>query len=195
MRSPPLLVTIFHYSILAGMLGRGPHTLSTACSGRRFAPPLMPSVCAVHAVMLGGVSPLSRGAWSRRTREAPGRPREGASEGRVERTGGARATHRIQGGGPSGRAGTRPGSPPASSGRCFIKPASRHGRYDRIPRAASPVPRAVACHGNGLRAESAGLRPGAESAAGLVPAPRQGRPARSYRSGRGCAYGRVPDRV
>src|SRR5262245_60796166 len=32
MRSLPLLVTIFHYSIPAGMLGRGPHTLSTPCS-------------------------------------------------------------------------------------------------------------------------------------------------------------------
>jgi hypothetical protein len=40
----------------------------------------MPGVCAVHAVMLGGASPLSRCAWSRRTRAAQGRPREGASE-------------------------------------------------------------------------------------------------------------------
>src|SRR5262245_35261500 len=32
MPSLSLLVTIFYYSIPAGMLGRGPHTLSTACS-------------------------------------------------------------------------------------------------------------------------------------------------------------------
>jgi hypothetical protein len=51
--------------------------------------PLTARVCAVHAVMLGGASPLSRCAWSRRTREAPGRSREGASEGRVERRCGA----------------------------------------------------------------------------------------------------------
>jgi hypothetical protein len=31
LRSPALLVTVFYYSIPAGMLGRGPHTLSTAC--------------------------------------------------------------------------------------------------------------------------------------------------------------------
>ena len=35
-----------------------------------------PGVCAVHAVMLGGESPLSRYTWSRRTREAQGRHRE-----------------------------------------------------------------------------------------------------------------------
>jgi hypothetical protein len=34
MRSPSLLVTISYYSIPAGMLGRGPHTLSTQWSGR-----------------------------------------------------------------------------------------------------------------------------------------------------------------
>lgn len=39
--------------------------------------------------MLGGARPLSRDAWSRRTREAPGRLREEASEGSVERTCGA----------------------------------------------------------------------------------------------------------
>src|SRR5262245_10228283 len=33
-RSPPLLGTIFHYSIPVGMLGRGPHTLSMACRRR-----------------------------------------------------------------------------------------------------------------------------------------------------------------
>ena len=32
MRSPSLLVTISYYSIPAGMLGRGPHTLSRAWS-------------------------------------------------------------------------------------------------------------------------------------------------------------------
>jgi hypothetical protein len=38
---------------------------------------------------LGGKSPRSRGTWSRRTREAQGRSREGASAGSVERRGGA----------------------------------------------------------------------------------------------------------
>jgi len=42
-------------------------------------------VCAVHAVMLGGESPLSGFTWSRRTREAQGRHRELGSEGSVER--------------------------------------------------------------------------------------------------------------
>ena len=42
----------------------------------RFSARLMPGVCAVHAVMLGGESPLSRCTWSRRTREAQGRHRE-----------------------------------------------------------------------------------------------------------------------
>ena len=55
----------------------------------------MPGVCAVHAVMLGGESPLSRCAWSRRTREAQGRHREVGSEGSVERMCGARDTNRI----------------------------------------------------------------------------------------------------
>jgi hypothetical protein len=32
MRSPSLLVIISYYSIPAGMLGRGPHTLSIACT-------------------------------------------------------------------------------------------------------------------------------------------------------------------
>jgi hypothetical protein len=45
----------------------------------------MPCVCAVHAVMLGGISPLSRYAWSRRTKEAPGRHIEGASAGSMGR--------------------------------------------------------------------------------------------------------------
>jgi hypothetical protein len=72
----------------------------------------MPGVCAVHAVMLGGESPLSRYAWSRRTREAQ---------------------------------------------RCFINRASMHGRYDRLPREASHVPREVACYGNWLRDEESSL--------------------------------------
>ena len=75
---------------------------------------LMPGVCAVHAVMLGGASPLSRCAWSRRTREAPGRHREVGSEGRAERMCGARDTNPIGGVVPSGRAGTRPQSPPST---------------------------------------------------------------------------------
>ena len=95
---------------------------------------LMPGVCAVHAVMLGGESPLSRYAWSRRTREAQGRHREVGSEGSVERRCGARDTNRIRGVVQSGRAGTRPQSPPSTIGLCFINPASMHGRYDSLPR-------------------------------------------------------------
>jgi hypothetical protein len=77
---------------------------------------LMPSVCAVHAVMLGGASPPSRYSWSRRTREAQGRHREVGSEGSVERTCGARDTNPIRGVVPSGRAGTQPSSPPSTGG-------------------------------------------------------------------------------
>jgi hypothetical protein len=47
-------------------------------------------VCAVHAVMLGGESPLSRCAWSRRTREAPRRHREVGSERRPPPSGAVR---------------------------------------------------------------------------------------------------------
>jgi hypothetical protein len=65
-------------------------------------------VCAVHAVMLGGESPLSRCAWSRRTSEAQGRHREVGSEGSVERMCGATDRNRIQGVVRSGRVGTRP---------------------------------------------------------------------------------------
>src|SRR5882724_315021 len=50
------------------------------------------SANAGHAVMLGGESPLSRCAWSRRTSEAQGRHREVGSEGSVERMCGASAT-------------------------------------------------------------------------------------------------------
>jgi hypothetical protein len=57
------------------------------------------------------------------------------------------------------------------------------------------VPQAVACHGNGLRAEEAGLLPGEASAEGRVPAQTQGRPERSSRGVRGGEYGSVPDRV
>jgi hypothetical protein len=66
------------------------------------------SVCAVHAAMRGSASLLSRGAWSRRTREAQGRSREGASAGSVEQTCGARDTNRIPGVIQPERAGTRP---------------------------------------------------------------------------------------
>ena len=59
------------------------------------AAPLSLRVCAVHAVILGGISPLSRCAWSRRTREAQGRHREVGPEERVERMCGARDTNRI----------------------------------------------------------------------------------------------------
>jgi hypothetical protein len=91
----------------------------------------MPGVCAVHAVMLGSESLLSRCAWSRRTREAHGRHREVRSEGSVERTCGARDTNRIGGVVQPGRAGTPQHSPPSTIGLCLIHSASRHGRYDR----------------------------------------------------------------
>src|SRR4030095_12126104 len=122
--------------------------VSVACG-----PPFTASVCAVHAVMLGSESLLSRCAWSRRTREAQGHCREVMSEGSVERTCGARDTNRIQGVVRSGRAGTQQQSPPSTVGACFINPASMHGRYDSVPREASSVPREVACHGNGLSTE------------------------------------------
>jgi hypothetical protein len=94
----------------------------------------MPSVCAVHAVMLGGESPPSRCTWSRRTREAQGRHRKAGSEGSVERRCGARDTNRIRGVVRSGRVGTRPQSPPSTIGAYFINPASMHRRYDSLPR-------------------------------------------------------------
>jgi hypothetical protein len=128
----------------------------------------MPGVCAVHAVMLGGASPPSRYTWSRRTREAQGRHREVGSEGSGERTCGTRNTHRIEGVGQPGRAGTQPHSPPSTSGLCVINSASMHGRYDRLPREASQVPRAVAGHGNGLSVESSELIAWEESADGRV---------------------------
>src|SRR5262247_4178372 len=84
--------------------------------------------------MLGGESPPSRYAWSRRTREAPGRHREVGSEGSVERMCGARDTNRIRGVVRSGRVGTRPQSPPSIIGAYFINPASMHRRYDSLPR-------------------------------------------------------------
>ena len=73
----------------------------------RFQARLSAGVCAVHAVMLGSESLLSRYSWSRRTREAPGRHREVGSEGSVERRCGARDTNRIRGVVRSGRAGTQ----------------------------------------------------------------------------------------
>jgi hypothetical protein len=103
------------------------------CS-RRLTARLSVGVCAVHAVMLGGESPPSRCTWSRRTREAPGRHREVGSEGSVERTCGARDTNRIRGVVQPGRAGTQQQSPPSTTGRCLINPASMHGRYDSLPR-------------------------------------------------------------
>jgi len=146
--------------------------------------------------MLGGESPLSRCAWSRRTRAAQGRSREGASEGSVERTCGARDTNRIRGVVRSGRAGTRPQSPPSTVGACCIHPASVHGRYDRLPREASQGPRDVACHGNWLRAASAALLPWEESAEGIGGAPwAHRRPERSDRPVTGRLHGRKPDRV
>jgi hypothetical protein len=49
MRSPAPLVTISHYSIPAGMLGRGTHTLSTACRRRRPASAPLPLTTAPEA--------------------------------------------------------------------------------------------------------------------------------------------------
>jgi hypothetical protein len=97
---------------------------------------------------------------------AQGRPREVGSEGRGERTCGTRDTNRIPGVAQSGRAGTQQHSPPSTSGRCFLPPASMPRRDARVPREASPVPRAVACHGKRLRVASAALPPGEESAKG-----------------------------
>jgi hypothetical protein len=122
----------------------------------------MPGVCAVHAVMLGGASPLSRCAWSRRTREAQGRHREVGSEGRVERMCGARDTNLIRGVVQSGRAGTRPQSPPSTCGLCLIHQAPMHGRYDSLPREICGV------SSLGLRAEESSLTALQKSADGIV---------------------------
>src|SRR5262249_46343853 len=48
---------------------------------------------------------------------------------------------------------------------------SLHRRDDRVPREASAVPRAVACHGSGLSAASGALIPAEESADGRVGVP------------------------
>jgi hypothetical protein len=47
--------------------------------------PLNSGVCAVHVVLLGGESPLSRQTWSRKTSKAQRRHRKVESEGSVER--------------------------------------------------------------------------------------------------------------
>jgi len=120
------------------------------------------AVCAVHAVMLGDESPPSRCPWSRRTREAQGRHREVGSEGRVERTCGARDTNRIRGVVQSGRAGTQQPSPPSTTGLCFIHPASLHGRYDSLPREICGV------SWTGLRGEQSSLTALQKSAEGIV---------------------------
>jgi len=113
----------------------------------RFRQRLSAGVCAVHAVMLGGESPLSRCTWSRRTREAHGRHREVGSEGSVERTCGARDTNRIGGVVRSGRAGTRPQSPPSTRGcALYIRRLCTDGRTADHGRAAG-------CPGSGLRGE------------------------------------------
>jgi hypothetical protein len=125
-------------------------------------PPLTGSVCAVHAVMLGGESPLSRYSWSRRTREAQGRHREVGSEGSVERMCGARDTNRIRGVVRLGRVGTRPQSPPSTVGAYFINPASMHRRYDSLPREICEA----SCEG--LRAEQSSLTTSQKSADGIV---------------------------
>jgi hypothetical protein len=135
--------------------------LTARCPGRLTAP-VSAGVCAVHAVMLGGESPPSRWTWSRRTREAPGRQREVGSEGSVERMCGARDTHRRRGMVQPGRAGTQPQSPPSTTGRCLIHPASRHGRDDSVPREICEV----SCEG--LRAEPSSLTTSQKSADGRV---------------------------
>jgi hypothetical protein len=86
----------------------------------------MHCVCAVQAVMLRGASPLSRCAWRRGTREAPGRHREVGSEGRVEQTCGARDMHPIRGMVQSGRAGMPQDNPPSTHGLCLINRALMH---------------------------------------------------------------------
>jgi hypothetical protein len=126
------------------------------------AAPLSLGVCAVHAVMLGSESLLSRCAWSRRTREAQGRHREVGSEGSVERTCGARDTNRIRGVVQPGRAGTQPQSPPSTIGLCLINPASMHGRYDSLPREICGV------SSTGLRVEESSLTAPQKSAEGIV---------------------------
>jgi hypothetical protein len=133
-----LLSLIATYQVCTVSLKAGLYTYN--CSGadwqkaRAFSQQLTASVCAVHAVMLGGESPPSRYSWSRRTREAQGRHREVGSEGRVERMCGARDTNRIRGVVRLGRVGTRPQSPPSTAGAYFIHPASMHRRYDSLPR-------------------------------------------------------------
>ena len=112
--------------------------------------------------MLGGESPLSRCAWSRRTREAPGRHREVGSEGRVERRCGARDTNRIRGVVRSGRVGTQPQSPPPTAGAYFVNPASMHRRYDSLPREICGV------SWIGLRVEQSSLTAPQKSAEGIV---------------------------
>jgi hypothetical protein len=79
-------------------------------------------VCCACSQAREGTSP-SRGTGSRRTGEAPGRHRAGGAAGRVERTGGARATHRRRAVVPWGRAGPPLHSPPATIGRGVLKRA------------------------------------------------------------------------
>src|SRR5713101_4685586 len=108
----------------------------------------MLSVCAVHVVLLGGESPLSRQTWSRRTSEAQRRHREVRSEGSVERRCGATNRNRIRGVVRPGRVGTQPPSPPSTTGACFINPASMHRREYDLPRETSGESWEVAGHGN-----------------------------------------------
>ena len=74
-----------------------------------------------------------------------------------------------------GTLGTRGHATPKSSlpgGACFINPASRHRRYDGLPREASQGPWEVAGDGNWLREEGSSLTAGEESAEGIIGAPR-----------------------
>ena len=141
------------------------HTIPGPWSTASPAPLLTPSVCAMHAVVLRGESPLSRCAWNRRTREAQGRHREVRSEGRVERTCGARDTNRKRGVVPSGRAGTR--AMKSSIHKLTVLYRTRapmHGRRTADRR------RSAVCPGVGLRAEDSPLTAPQKSVKGIVDA-------------------------
>jgi len=112
--------------------------------------------------MLGGASPLSRCAWSRRTSEAPGRHREVGSEGSVERMCGATDRNPIGGVAQSGRAGTPQQSPPSTSGcALYIGRLCTDGM-------TAYRGRSVGCPGTGLRGEQSALTAPQKSADGIV---------------------------
>jgi hypothetical protein len=123
---------------------------------------------------------------------AQGPHREVGSAGSVERTCGTRHTNRIGGVVQPGCAGTQPRSPPSTCELCLINSASRHGRYDRVPREASQGLREVAGHGQWLREELSALIAGEESAEGKVGTrrvPKAGRGASNIGGGVGFLCG------